>query len=858
MQLKSYLRPLVILSLPMLFYLIPLFLGYAWNTIGPGVGPANVYTQPGSYKGRHAGGYLSIDTLTPNIYNLPYDVRLRRCIGNRYLPLWNPWEALGVPFSAQGEGSPYFPLGILRSLLPQIYANYVTFLGFFLAAIFLFLFLKDMGVSETASCIGGLSFVLSGAFGAMIPVTNVVSSLSVVPFLFWAAARAVSLRTPFWRSLLSVAVAMQILAGHASMTLVILLTAAIFSLYYIRLTTVTFSSLMWETGIIMAYFALGVGLASFLVFPILESLNVAHQLAHEGLGFYFLPASHLLAFFCPLLFGHIHQGWFYINWFDLFAFAGLSIIVPVLGGISVSSWDNSLQRSMFWFFVLVALFWILRYIGFTLLNWIGSLPLFSQLSPKHANGFTVFCLCVASALAINHLQKWKLSWFISILVVAFITASSIFLLLVANTGYPNIRHGSPYIAVSVLLILSTAAVFIYAVQLANMSEKGGWQFLLFAVPAELAIYIPLGNKSLWFLYCRLGLYIFLLFTAVLSIKMVSSRYRSLVMGLLFVTFVIVYALLIRIPHKGLPGQFDLTIPPGHMLWLKEEMAIGDRTFGIRPGYQALAGIQNIDTTGPFVSEGFASFVNLIDGDSQWFKNGYFDVSLAGYDMTKYLLHRPLFDWLGVRYLVLEKVVFVDRKREYDGLVDPKNGLRVVYQDEAVTIMESATALGRAYFSSTFKSCPAGSVTLGSILQFFRSYPDCVSQTTLIEQPSLEGAPDNLAITPGTPATQLPIEISKYEPNYVRLDVDAPSAGVVVLKDAFYSGWRASVNDVEVPILRANGMVRAVMIDRPGKYVVEFCYLPSSFVYGGGLSAAVLVFLISSVFISRPKPIGIEV
>lgn len=850
MQSKSYIRSLVVLSIPILFYCIPLFLGYAWNTIGPGVGPYNIYTQPEPYSGRYADGYLTLEPQTPSVYNLPYDVRLRRYIVNCYLPLWNPDQALGVPFSAQGEGSPYFSLQILRSVLPQIYANYVTFFGFFLAAIFLFLFLKDMGISEIASYIGSFSFVLSGAFSSMILVTNVVSSLSVVPFLFWAAARAVNLKTPFWRSILSIAVASQILAGHISMAFISLLSTIIFSLFYIRLTTATYPSFMREAVIIMAYFASGMGLSSFLVFPMLETLNAAHNTAHYGLGFYFLPISHLIVFFYPLIFGPIHQGWFYINWFDIYAFVGLSIIVPVFGGISAFSWNNSLHRSMFWFFVITGLFWILRYVGFTPLNWIGSLHFFSQLSPKHANGFTVFCLSVASAISINHIQRWRPSWFRAILTVGSIATLVIFVLLVRKIGYSNIKQGFPYIAISALISLSTVTVFICARRLANTSEKIAWQFLLFAIPAELIIYIPLGNSSLLFLCFRLALYFILLLTAILFIKMQFSRYKSLVICLMMVISVISYALLIHIPRIGLPNQFDLTAPAKHMLWLKHNMSIGNRTFGIRRGYQALANIHTIDTTGPFVSKGFVNFVSLIDGDSPWLKNGDFDVSSTGYDLTKYLLHRPFFDWIGVKYLVLEKSVFVSRKKEYDEIVNPKNSLKIVYEDTAVTVMDSPAALSRAYFSSDFKSYPANSTAVIAILQFFKNCPKCIMQTTLIEQPGIKNTSNNSTIALEVPTNQIPIEISKYEPNYVQLNIDAPSSGVVVLKDAFYPGWRAFINGKEAPILRANGMVRAVIIDHPGKYVVEFRYLPKSFIYGVILSVAVLIFLIGSIMFKR--------
>lgn len=853
MQYKNHIQYLVILSIPILFYSLPLFFGYAWNIISPGVGPDHIYNHPENYQGRYANAAISIDTLTPSIYNLPYDVRLRQYIMEKDLPLWNPEQALGVPFSAQGEGSPYFPLQIIKSILPQIYANHVTFIGFFLAALFLFIFLRDMGVSETASYIGSFSFVLSGALGAMIPVTNNVFSLSVVPFLFWAAGRAVMIRTPFWRGLFSVAISIQILAGHLSITFVSLLSVIVFILYYTRLTNVNFSAFFRETIIIIVYFILGIGLSSFLIFPILETIHVAHHTGHEGLGFYFLPISHLLTFFNPLLFGQIHQGWFQINWFDLFAFAGLSVVVSVFGGLSISSWDERFQRSMFYLFVAIALFWIFRYIGFAPFNWVGLLPFFSQLSPKHANGFTVFCLCVSSAIAINHIQKWNLLRFIAILGVTFIVGLSTFIWLVFKKGYIN-KLGYPYIAISVILGLSIIVVFLYAIRLTKVSKERALQLLLFTISSELTMYVPLGNNALWFLYLRLGLYMFLLFTAVLFVRMTRSIYRVPVVATMVVTFFIGHALIVHVPKNGLPNQFDMTIPPKHILWLKNKISSVDRTFGIRPGYQAIADIQSLDTTGPFISKGFANFVEIVEGaDNPWFKgNGYFDVSLSGYDMAKYLLHKPIFDWLGVKYLVLEKSVFANRKNEYDKILNHKDNLNIIYENDAAVIIESTTSLGRAYFSSSYKVYPTESIFTKNILQFIKEQPERIAQVTLIENPKLDNniLNNQVDIKPDTISLQTPIEISKYEPNYILFNVDAPSSGIVVLKDAFYPGWNAFINGNKVPILEANGMVRAVEINHPGRYKVEFRYLPNSFIWGIMLSIASLIFIIGSILIDK--------
>jgi len=861
MQTKSFLKSLGILSTPICFYCIPLFLGCAWNVIGPEVDPTYPSYIPHLseiYNGRRPSSFLSIDVQTPYTYNLPYDVRVRKYIADGNLPLWNPDMALGVTFSAQGEGSPYFPLQILKSLFPYVYANHITFLGIFASTIFLFLFLKEMGISETASYIGSFSYVLSGAFSAMIPVTNITSSLSVVPFLFWAITRAINLKTPFSYGILSAAVALQILSGHISAIFATLISAMIFSLYYIRLTTINLFKFIRESAIIIIYFTLGVGLSSFLLLPIFEALSLTHRSANEGLGFYFLPISHLLTFFNPLLFGQIHQGWYKINWFDLFAFAGLSIIVSVFGGISITSWGDRFQRSMFYLFIAIALFWIFRYIGFAPLNWVGLLPLFSQLSPKHANGFTVFCLCVATAFAINNIQQWKLRRFISISLMTFIVTAFTFLWIVSKTEYSSIRDGYPYILISIMLSLSTIIIFIYALQLSIVSREKAWQFLLFAIPAELIIYIPLGNKSLLFLYSRVGLYIFLLFGAVLFLKISVSRYKAWVASIIVVMFAIGYAFLIYLPKNGLPNQFDLTIPPKHLSWLKDRVFIGDRAFGIRPGLQIIPHIESIDSTGPFVSQGFANFVKLIDGESVAFKNGDFEVNRLSYDMTNYLHYKPVFDWLGVKYLVLEKKIFDKRKNEYDKLFNHKDSLNTIYEDDAAIIMESTTSLGRAYFSPSYKVYPTGSTFTKTILQFFKEHPDRIAQVTLIEKHKLDNNIYNrlVDIKQDVMSFQTPIEIVKYEPNYVHVNVNAHSSGIAVLKDAFYPGWSAFINGTKVPILRANGMVRAVEINHPGRYKVEFRYLPNSFIWGVILSIASLILIIGSILIGKINTKGV--
>jgi hypothetical protein len=77
------------------------------------------------------------------------------------------------------------------------------------------------------------------------------------------------------------------------------------------------------------------------------------------------------------------------------------------------------------------------------------------------------------------------------------------------------------------------------------------------------------------------------------------------------------------------------------------------------------------------------------------------------------------------------------------------------------------------------------------------------------------------------------------PNRVVLDVKACGPGYLVLADAHYPGWRASVDGREVPIWRANFMFRAVAVGG-GAQRVELRYAPASFRVGLAISALSLL------------------
>jgi hypothetical protein len=89
--------------------------------------------------------------------------------------------------------------------------------------------------------------------------------------------------------------------------------------------------------------------------------------------------------------------------------------------------------------------------------------------------------------------------------------------------------------------------------------------------------------------------------------------------------------------------------------------------------------------------------------------------------------------------------------------------------------------------------------------------------------------------------QLPItkfqtsEIISYKPNgvVIRTNIDSPK--FLVLADSYYPGWKAYVDGEPAKIYRANYILRAVYLNKPGEHTVKFVYRPFSFKLGLGIT-----------------------
>jgi hypothetical protein len=77
-------------------------------------------------------------------------------------------------------------------------------------------------------------------------------------------------------------------------------------------------------------------------------------------------------------------------------------------------------------------------------------------------------------------------------------------------------------------------------------------------------------------------------------------------------------------------------------------------------------------------------------------------------------------------------------------------------------------------------------------------------------------------------------ISRYEPDEVEIEIEAPASGWLVLSDRFYPGWSATVDGTPARIYCANVLVRALHL-RPGKHLVAFHFRTPRLRLGAAIS-----------------------
>ncbi|MCA9883818.1 MAG: YfhO family protein, partial [Anaerolineae bacterium] len=164
--------------------------------------------------------------------------------------------------------------------------------------------------------------------------------------------------------------------------------------------------------------------------------------------------------------------------------------------------------------------------------------------------------------------------------------------------------------------------------------------------------------------------------------------------------------------------------------------------------------------------------------------------------------------------MLYAVTLVDTRTGDFWQVPLDGWLRVLSSD--IKIYARPNPLGRAYIVPNARIVP--DTTEGDIaaIEQMRQTSFDPAQTVILHTDDM---PDVQALGTGT-AT-----ITHYENTRVEITAKSDDGGYLVLSDAYFPGWQATIDAEAVPIIRANSMFKAIMLP-PGEHDVVFEFVPS--------------------------------
>jgi O-antigen/teichoic acid export membrane protein len=767
--------------------------------------------------------------------NYAWKTFIVQALGERQIPLWNPYVFAGVPFLAAGQHSALYPLSLLFYVLPIAKAyGYFTVLHLFLAGLFMHIYMRVIGVGRLGSFIAGVIYAFSGFMIVSVDFPMVIAAATWLPLVLAMAELAIRSqegespgRSPIPYILGgAVVLGVHFLAGHAEISYYVLMVTAFYAAC--RLGLFWWRERKTKRVLLLALYLgamviLGAGLGGIQLIPFYElaRLNFRQDSAgYQEIMRWAYPLRQIITFLIPDFFGNpSHHTYLDIVTRQLTSvtqnFAGQpinTIFWGIKNYVEAGSYVGLLPP-------LLALVALLRRRG--RYTWIfASLAILSLLLTFGLPLYALLYYLLPGYKQLHTPFRWVFPYTISMAVLAGLGAESLSKEAQRRAGN-RLSFLSPRLigwmafwsgAIGLALLL---LVFLQPSLVIGVADR-------FLVSSDLA-QGAFANGRVLLSYEWRNLFIFSLFLmaagAVIRISYCPiylprpwQNHRA--WKLLAAIVVILYLFIIAAGFNPVvdPKLAEFTPPSVSFLQGDDELyrlasfnAPGEKTFNANVGmYYRLHDIRGYDS---IIPKQYADFMDLIEEQGELIYNRI--APFYEYDS----LDSPLLDLLNVKYVITTQHI-------------PNSGYTLVY-DEEVRIYRNDDYLPRAFVVYEAEVVEDE----GTLVQELREF-DPRRYVLLEEQPPQE----YLGLPPAAESDASPqVHIREYTINQVTMEVDMPRRGWLVLTDSYFSDWKAFLQidegqEQESHIYRANYNFRAVPLD-PGNNVVRFRYSPMSLKLG---------------------------
>ena len=771
------------------------------------------------------------------VQNYPFRDFFASALKEFEFPLWHPGINCGFPLFAEGQAGALYPFNLLLGLLLPTYVglNLSVIVHTWLAAAGTYGFTRLLGCRRSAALTAAITYAFSGFLIVRAMSQNYQAVAAWFPMLFLLSELVLQRRRPWtWLGLMAAVVGLQFLAGHPQATLYGLVAAGLYG--FVRGMSAG-AGRSRVIALVVAVPALGAALAAVQLLPTWELVQLSGRgdgLPWETFVSMSMPPERLITLLLPNFYGNSSMGTYWAGehgfFIQLCPYIG---ILPLLLCFSATRNRADVPTA---FFVGLGVLALLLSLGkyTTLYSLIYQLPGLSFF--RIPTRFLLWWALGAAVLAGLGLDR---------MLAGGRPSSSSIAVPPPSRGWPFAWTVAAAACLGSLLWVNRQVLSTGISQWLTQSSPAGDMLSLYC--GDLAwdgMRLLAMSAAAWILFARFW-------------RGVSSSWGWGVAALVFIDL------------YSFGASFNPLIPAETYTHIPASaQAIRERTQQRDDDGSVLeASTGKPSTVSPFrVVSTISERSSPYDWHSAWAldRTSYirYPETLRMYSATLYGLDNTLPGWspLHLRshwqfirgYPALLKVANARFQIAHNTLRNSKLDL---VHDGIVKVYEDPDFLPRAYVVDADTVISQAS----SRLRFMRGDEfEPARRVVLSRRPwkEAENASGNASASSTASGRAFESRITHYEPEEVRIVLGPHDGGLLVLSDTYYPGWRAWVDDLEVPIAEANHVFRAVPLKSDAREVV-FRFMPISFRVGVWISMASALLVLVAVWKRRKSEVVVK-
>ncbi|KAB2904161.1 MAG: YfhO family protein [Anaerolineae bacterium] len=776
------------------------------------------------------------------LQNYQWKTFLRQSIDQREIPLWQPNQFSGTPFLANGQHSALYPFSIIYYVMPLETAyGWFTVSQLWLAGLFMYLFVRGLGLSRFAGMVAGVGYQLSSFFIVSTVHPMIQAGAAWLPLLLlmlefiiqrrpFFAGRQSGFSTLPWVLIGGIALGMSFLAGHVEITYYTLLIMAMYALMRLIVETkwrFSFPLTRGDAGaapfaqlifMLILLVLLGFGLGAVQFIPFVETASDSFRTERSSLEEvrdYALPLRHVAKWLIPNVYGNpAHH-----EYVDIFTDKQTQhdwIRVDANGNeIRVTNTDFGIKNYVEGGVYVSILILVLAFIGLFFNRQAGFYRwvffILGLIAAAFAFGTPLYAVLYYLFPGVNQLHTpFRWAWLITFVLCIFAAYGADVLLKNRSRWLTRAGIGLAVVGLTLMLLMASSRQFYDSIDSPVQHLYNGLAKASEAFP----------NAKAFYSYEASNIYTFgvMVFTAGLVLWLSQRKSPVWQLAAILVIVVDLYAASGDFNTRAEKTWLNFTPPEVAFLQQKNQESLdsangpiriqafnwGERPLDANSGWRY--GLQDVRGYDSLFSKQYADYMRRIAPQGEVDFNR---IAPILYDNPQALLDSRL-NALNVSYIITDWIIRPEEEFGVESLEEI--GLEQVYESTGTRIYKNKNALPRAY-------SVAG------------------------EKPAFE----TLA-----PADFIPAKITRYESSTVFVDIEATEESWLILSDTYAPGWRAFVRPLgadegeekEIHVERVLENFRGVALE-PGAWTVRFRYSPQSFQLGAFtsfVSGMVVIFL----------------